>query len=363
MLIDRLVFSSWFRAFVAALAITCGLLLMENVQNELGDFLEWGAEASEIFTFYTAYTIQLLPIVIPVSFMLSLIFSLSQLHRNNELVAMHTAGVGRHRATRALWLTALALCGFLVAANAVWVPAAMDQTTALRDGWRRASKTVAAASVPTLGFHAATDGRLWLMNRFDPVTNQAFGVSISVRDPLGRQTHEYFAQEAYFDEVSSHWILVNVRVRQFDPNSGDAVVQRMLDRSMQTEWKEPPWLMLALNTQTDKLPLRAIERVLDALGSASHPRKRSLEVRSLQVRARPLACLVVIAFAVPLACRGVRVNPLIGSTQAGLAIGAYLIIEGTFGLLAEQGSFEPIVAALAPPAIALAASLPLNWQN
>ena len=65
-------------------------------------------------------------ILIPVSLLVSTVFVLSAMNRNQELAAARAAGIGMWRLTAPLWWVGVALAAVTALLNAVWVPDALE---------------------------------------------------------------------------------------------------------------------------------------------------------------------------------------------------------------------------------------------
>lgn len=347
---------------LASLA-TLAVVLLENVQNELGDFLAWKAPANEMARFYLAYTLVQLPLIVPLALLLSQLFVLGDLHRAHEITAMRAAGRGVLSITRSLWLAALVLATLLVVLKIEGVPWGVRTTQALRQAWQlRASSTAGTADagmVAPLGYHHETHNRIWLMNRFNRATNEGFGVSVYQMDHRGRETLRLLARVVYFDEVQGHWIALDGRMLTFDPASGQAIRQDRFERQEVLDWRESPQTMLALQADPARLTLWELQAVLASSDETSGSRMRTYALRYQRTLAQPVDVLLVTLVAVPLAVAGVRRNPWVNLSRVGLLLAIYFGLSRIAGLLAEQGHLPIAVAIWAPPGVLLLTVLPL----
>ena len=112
-LIDRYVFKEWAVGFALTLGVIVGILILQNMYDSLPDLLDVGASVSEVCYYYTLSLPAYLPAILPIAFLVSLLFSLGTQHRNNEIIAMRASGASLLRISRSLWLAGLALSGLL----------------------------------------------------------------------------------------------------------------------------------------------------------------------------------------------------------------------------------------------------------
>lgn len=185
MLSDRYIFIEWLKVFILTLCVLFGLLIISDLQNDLPDLLGFGASNAEIFRYYLIKIPGFVPVAMPMSFMVSLLFALGQFHRNHELTALRAAGFSLFQITRILWFSGLILAGVLWQMNAKLIPWSVEES---RNMWNELAFSKAIDEEVTednvgliynLTFFNRKDGRLWFLNRFNEYDYQAYGVTIS----------------------------------------------------------------------------------------------------------------------------------------------------------------------------------------
>ncbi len=102
--LDRHVLKEWAKIFFMTLGAMVGMLLISAVYNNLQELLGWETPAGTIFEFFLMTAMGFLPVVIPVSLLVSLLFILGHFHKNQEITAWRAAGLGIFRITRSLWV-------------------------------------------------------------------------------------------------------------------------------------------------------------------------------------------------------------------------------------------------------------------
>lgn len=352
-LLDRYLFLEWLKTFVLALAATLGVLLLEDVQDDLQDFFRWGASTGDILHYYAYLLPSFLPIILPLSLLISMLFMLGNLHRNNEIVAMRASGMSLMSITRSLWLAGLLVSGLMLYLNAQLVPVSVELSRTIRENLRLADEASRAEAkdvgiVPRLGFDNRSDGRLWFMNRFSEYTNEGFGINIYQRDDQGREVTRILAAEGYYDEVDGNWVFVRGREINFDAESGEPIRSLGFDKKAYPDFSEAPDIMRTLHKEPDDLSLFELREVLNRIPPEDNPRMHGYAVRYHSILANPFSCLVVVGIAIPFAVSGVRTNPLVGVSKAGGLFFAYYIAASLFRLLGEQETIPVTLAAWTP---------------
>jgi len=70
----------------------CGIILAQICFDDLRTMLEAGAHLGDVLHFVAVTLPSFFPFIFPFALLLSLLFTLNQLHRANELTAMRAAG-------------------------------------------------------------------------------------------------------------------------------------------------------------------------------------------------------------------------------------------------------------------------------
>lgn len=359
-LLDRYVFVEWLKAFLMAVTAMLGILLIEDFQDDLQDYLDWGASGAELLQYYLYLTPSFLPLILPIGLLISILFTLGNLHRNNEITAMRSSGLHLFTITRTLWLAGGILALALFALNASVVPHSIEQSRVMREGWRMQHEAEIfgprlVGIVPLMSFDNQQDHRLWMMDRFSEYSYDGFGVNVYERDAEGREVRRLMGMEAYFDDVERHWVFVQGREMLFDPESGETYRSVGFKERAYPELKEDPWLMQALNTDPDNLSLNEIQKLL-TLSSPDNPKLKDYELRQERILSQPLVCLVMVGIAIPFAVAGVRVNPVVGVAKALGFFAFFFILLEICRLLGAQGVVPLKLAVWLPFALMLALS-------
>ena len=354
MLIDRYVFREWFKAFLTSIFVLFGLVLISDIQDNLQDLLAFGAAPLEIGRYYLIKLPSFMPVALPMALMVSLLFSLGQLHRNHEITSLRAAGCSLFRITRSLWLAALVLTGVLFQLNANLVPWSVEQA---RQIWNDlAYSSAIKEEIPeeevgllyNMTFFNRKDGRLWFINRFNEYNYRAYGITVSeIRPGDGTELSRLVANEGFYDDLGEGWTFLKGRTTTFDPETGDPVRSLAFENEHYRHYKEDPDLMKALEKRPKDLSLSELKTVVDYLRPAEDPRLATYAVTFYDRLFSPVSCLVIIGLAIPFSTTGVRTNPFVSVSKAmALFLLYYLLLN--VAQLAGSGGFDPFWAATIP---------------
>lgn len=360
--LDRHVLWEWLKIFAVVLAATLGLLVLADMTDNLRDFLDFGAGPVEVIYYYVVLIPSHLPVVLPISVLISLLYALGQLHRNHEFVAMRAAGLGLLRITRSLWLAGLVLTGLGWWLNASIVPTSVEQARRVRANVEFSAEARQVGLdrvgiVPALAFDNQRDQRMWFINRFSRYTHRAFGVTVAELDRQRRETTRIVAREAYFDEVRGVWVFLWGRETWFDPQTGETLRAVAFTEKSFPHIGDDPALMLRLGRKPSELSLRELRQIVEYYTADENPQVVRYAVHYQRLLASPLGTLIVIGLAIPFAVSGVRTNPAVGVSKSIGLFFLYYLLTSFAGLLGERQVLEPAMAAWAPNLAMIALAL------
>jgi lipopolysaccharide export system permease protein len=359
-LIDRHILREWLEILALVLAATLGLLVMHSLYDDLEDLLRDGAVAGEIVAYCMIRVPGFLATLLPLCLLVSLLYSLGRLHHANEITALRAAGIGLGRITRSVWIAGLGFCALVWWLNSSVVPWSVEEARRMRETLQlrqeMAGKAADQVGVrPAVTFDNLAAGRVWFFNRYSKFTRKAYGVSVSLLDEQGRERTRLLAREAWRDEAGTGWIFSDGRELTFDVASGEPLNPRRFKELRRPDFDEDPELMQVYDAKPDVLSLHELRRVIDHHRASGSPKSLGYELRYTSLLTETLMPLVIIAFAVPFAVAGVRVNPAVGVSKA-LGLFVLYFIALRLGLvLGGRGVLSPLVAALLPHLALLAA--------
>ena len=132
-LIDRYVLKEWLIAFTLTLGVIVGILILQNMYDSLPDLLDTDASLKQILYYYSLALPTYLPAILPIALLVSLLFALGTLHRNNEIIAMRASGASLMHISRSLWVAGLLLSFLLLYLTSSVIPKAVEQSRTFFD--------------------------------------------------------------------------------------------------------------------------------------------------------------------------------------------------------------------------------------
>ncbi|MGJ8653152.1 MAG: LptF/LptG family permease [Opitutaceae bacterium] len=363
-IIDRYVLKEWAVGFALTLGVIVGILILQNMYDSLPDLLDYKASVGEICFYYLLALPTYLPAILPIAFLVSLLFSLGSLHRNNEVIAMRAAGTSLWRISRSLWGAGLALSFGLLYLTASVVPKSVEQARIFIDNLEFAAEDEQGTDnsvglIYNLGFDNRKDGRLWFMNRFSERAWLGMGVNVHTREKDGSETSRISAREAYYDNTRGFWVFLDGRELLLDPETGDPLRALPFKEKTFEDFDEDPDLMLALHKKPKELSLFELRRIIEMVPPEENPKVHAYLVRYFSLLAVPFSCLVIVGIAVPFAVTGVRTSPMIGVSKCMGFFVAFYVLATVAAILGERQLIPAMLAAWLPNVVMLGVAVQL----
>lgn len=338
----------------------CGFLVFWiafEFASDLDDFQKHRLLALDIARFYWVKLPKLLvDIVAPITFLLALLYAVTQHNRHNELTAMRAAGIGLWRICFPYWLTGLVLSGLCFWMNEHLVPQGVEKADQILEG--RANSGPGAASrdwVRAVTFQNHRDQRLWLIDAFNRRTLMLSRPDVSWKGEDGGLRKLMAAAAVRHEGV---WVFDQVQLFSYDI-SGALTHMLQTNRLIVTNFSELPEHMrneIRVSARGSfkearrlQLSIRELEEYRELKGSSMPALDRAwIETRLHERYAAPCTCFVVALIAVPFAAASGRRNAYVG-VASSLFIGfAYFVLK-EFSLAAGTGGHvAPWLAAWLP---------------
>jgi len=351
---DRHLLREWIQILVLVLAAMCGLLFVQICYDDFRDLLEVGAPARDFLQYVVVTMPSFLGVVLPLALLISLLYTLTKLHRANELTAMRVAGVGFLRLTAPVWCVGVLACGVVGWLNSSVVPWSVEQSRVLEESmqFRRQAKTLPAdrvGAVYSVAFDNPNARRTWFFNRYRRAAPaRGYGVSVSELDPMRRETTRIVAAEAWDDEARGGWVFKAGRELRFDPETGILMASTPFAEKFEADFREDPRLMLLTDQRPRDLSFFELRRLIAYYAVENNPKGVPYAVRYFSILADTLGPLVIIAIAIPFAVTGVRVNPAVGVSKSISLFFLYYVLNTIAASLATKQVIDPALAAWLP---------------
>lgn len=353
-LLDRYTIRNFLQPYVYCILGFLGIWVIFDISDNSSTIFDARVPFLAVAQFYWSQLPQVLVILLPVSLLLALLFSLGRMSRSNEIVSMLTAGVSVPRVALPLLLLGLLTTAVAFALNySLAAHAELARKTFMDEINRGGPRDVIIYGQV---FRNRTDDRTWFISRFRPQSNDFNGVQIVQQNAAGDIVRNYLVTDAHFDPANKTWRFENTKVVNYD-GVGNITDEKLFPALTISGWTETPYRLSSANVRPEFLGIPELREYLHF--NADFPETLLAPFRTqLQYRwALPWTCFVVAIMATPLGI-GFSRRGILASVAAaiGLVFSMNFLIN-LFLALGEGDRISPFTAAWVPNLIFFAIGL------
>ena len=349
-ILDRYLMRAYLGPLFICLTTFTMLFVVQDLFNNLSDFLEGQTSWLRVALFYLALIPTGLILIAPISLLLSLLYCLSRLTRNNELTAVRACGISTPR---------LMLPFMAVGAAAALITGAVNETLSPWAAWWtkqfvRAQRSADDASVYvhlTLPYRNHPAHRSWLIGRFDTRTREMRGVEVVQSDAQGRDLFKISADSAHW--MGGRWWFRDAIYQEFDANNDRRGPPRWEPAIEMANWDETPRLFLEEIRDRDYRSALGLIKFLRNNRGISPEEAARIRVDIHSRIALPFSCLLVTLIGIPFGYHTGRKGALIGVLLAILLFFAYYFLIHFSVWLGKKGLIAPWLAGWMPNLLVL----------
>lgn len=212
--LNRYLLSEFFKPLLFILMVFVGLYVIAQLVDDMRSFVEHKPSVTVVVLYYLYripyYTIQ----VMPLSLLLSVLLSLGQLARQNELIAMRTCGISFTRVAAPLLAVSLCLVGVVMIFDEMVIPATNPKAEYIKKVKIEGKPDQQFAYQRDRVTRSTSGNRVLFMNKLDALAGRMEGVIYLELEPPMRVLRRLDAPSAVWDD--GQWLFENGVIRDFD---------------------------------------------------------------------------------------------------------------------------------------------------
>ncbi|MDR0590759.1 MAG: LptF/LptG family permease [Puniceicoccales bacterium] len=353
--LDRYFAREFGKIFLLFFIILNAFLCFVDSYAHLEKFLKYHAPFGEIFRYSIAHAAACLPLTLPLTFAVALIFLSTAMHRHNEILPLLSSGLGFFKITRIFWFFGLTGSLLLLLCNFHWIPNAQEYVQRYLESFEKNDAGTEMSCVKHLTLN--TPQRLWYINRYDKNLAYAFGISVC-EYVEGTESRRITAKLGYFDESANVWVMEQGREILFHPESRIADRVHVFERRVFTELNDPPKWMLLLQLPPNYLSLFQLKEIIDHESRIFSDGHVSYRMYFYDIILSSIVCFLSCWVALPLFFALARANPWHSIAKLCGIFLVFGVISYILHALAQNGTFPWPYALLIPFIFLLLAPLP-----
>jgi lipopolysaccharide export system permease protein len=342
-LLDRYVVRNFLQAYIYCIVGFISIWFIFDISDNISTFIDQHIGVFTVLRYYGTQVPQILIILLPVSLLLALLFSLGRMSRANEIVSMLTAGVSVPRVLLPLIVIGLLTVAASTALNYSLAPhAELARKTFLTTAHSRRASTIEGQI-----FRNRKDARTWFVQSFHAGRDVFNNVQVLQQDAHENIIVNYLAERVVYHPDTKVWELQGAKVVRYDA-AGNILDEQYYPSLKINNWDETPFRLGSANEHAEFLSLPELRKYLhynsDFPATLLAPFRTHLQYRL----ALPWTCLVVVCIAAPLGIGYSRRGVLASVASAVILIFSMNFLTHLFLALGEGARISPLVAAWTP---------------
>jgi len=373
-LLDRYLLRELIVPFIYCLAgflifwVSCDLLA------RMSEYQKLLLRPKDLVELYFVMAPGILVLTLPVAFLLSLLYALTNHARHNELTAMRAAGVSLARLALPYLAVGFVLSLVVFALGEFWVPQGNDEADEILARHQTDQKTTTRQRQwePKVGYYNTIERRWWLVENYHLFSGEMIRPNV-IWLTTNHTRIDIFAEHAAW--TNGVWVFTNVHRFTYPdpPRPGEEPVQEAIAELSLPEFRESPDQIrssIKINRlRSFKLARRtqlSIREILEfyRLNPVGIPAtlKSVLDTKLHGQVASPWTCLVVVAIALPFGARPGRRNVAVGVASSIFICFAYFILLRLCLALGGGAHLPAWLAAWAPNVAFGLVGFILSWR-
>jgi lipopolysaccharide export system permease protein len=338
-LIDRYILKKFLIILSYNLLAFIVIFIVIDLIENLDKFLSYQAALKNVFFYYIYYIPYIIILTLPISMLLSSLFTLGSMAQHNELVAIQTSGVSLYRIIFPLLLLALAISIISGFAGESLVPSSnRARLDILRFSIQKQSRNI-RLSRNNLAIQDNQNRQIYIQF-YETTKQKAHKVNIitSAQDKIVKRID---AQFMLWNTLNHYWILYNVSERILD--QGQEILTHR-DSLIFSDSNITPDDLLDLEILPEEMNYNELNRLVDKMLTLGADARKWLVDLYMKI-SYPFANFIIVVFGAPLAARKRRSGPALGFALALFISFIYFIFLRTGQVLGHKGDLDPWLAA------------------
>lgn len=357
-LLDRYVLTGVFAPLLLCFVGLIAIWIIMDLTDNGRDFISAGAGMGLLGRYYLVQMPQIVLMVLPITLLLALLFSLGRMSRTNEIVSMLGFGLSMGRI-----LTPLLIAGFLCSLICVvlkyeWAPNAdarkegilnlvSDLSVDKRKGNKSSSDDAEWLALAWLYRNILTD-RTWFVGRvpIDLATGEMRYVAVWWQTGTGKVFRTYRAHSVSWDHETKTWTFKKCTIYEFD-EFGTALITNLPLHEI-PDWAETPWHVVSSSYKAEYLGVQGLTTYIRSNARQPPAKLAPYRTRWHHSWAEPFRCFFIVLMAAPLGIVHSRRGVLSGVAGAIVIFFGLIFLDGVFLALGESGRAPAWLGAWGP---------------
>ena len=336
-ILDRYISKSFLSILVFALVAFISIFVIVDFVEKLDDFISQNVPKLIMIKYYLYQLPYIIVLTLPVAMLLSSLFCVGNLARQNEITAMKASGLSLFRILMPLFVIAIIMSVAAFLFGEMVVPTASVKMNYITDEYLEKQRESWRKKIRDVYMRDDQDRRI-TMRAFDAAKN--IGRSVSVQTFEGENLKSRMDAEQMCWEDST-WFLYNGAIHVFYP---DSIHYRKFDRQVLANENLTPADFSKVLEKTEEMSYKELKTFIEQVKRNGGRPEQWLVDLYLKISI-PFANFIIVLFGAPLSSQKRR-----GGAATGFGISlaicfTYFGIVKTAQTMGHAGHLSPMIAA------------------
>ena len=324
--------------FTYSLGGFIAIWLVIDLSDNGPDLAKAGAPMLGIAKYYLVQIPQILVTILPITLLLSILYALGKLSKNNEIISMISSGLSLNKILNPIFFIGLYCSLISLTLNYEWAPEAeAHKETVLMSFDKADTQSQNKQYKLNSRLYRNREGyRTWFIGAMPPnlASAKLRNVEIYQSDKNGKLIQSYYSNQAKWNYSDNSWTLVKGTIIRFNKNS-EEITQRKFQSLVMTDWNETPWKIYSGNLAPEELGIPGLSFHLKSNSEKPAKSLAAFKTHWHYRWALPLSCLVITLIASPLGIVSSKQNLTNSATAAMIIFFLMLLLTNLFLALAQ----------------------------
>lgn len=357
-ILDRYILKSVLNLFIGCLLVFFFLYIIVDIFSHLDEILKNSVSLKILLKYYLSFLPIIFVQVSPVACLLSTLYTFGKLNRDNEIIAMRSAGLSIFQITKTILIFGIVTSVAVFWVNDRMVPRSFSITERIKTQMESETKKAEKKEPETLTNLSmyGLGNRLIFVNRFSIPTNTMTGVNILEHDEKQNVTKKIVANRGVFKD--GNWVFYQSITYKFDSN-GQIKDEPEYNEEEVMSIPETPQEFLNQRQRPEFMNIREINDYIWRLSkSGATGVIKNLKVSLYQRFTDPLTSIIIILLGIPFSFMMHRRATGLSAVGFSIILGfLYYVLNAVSIALGRAGVLIPILSASLPHIIALSFTL------
>lgn len=365
-ILERYINTSIIRNYLSAVLIFSFLYILIEITSNLDEIIDRQVPIPILVEYYLYFLPIIFTQISAICSLLGVLFSFSNLHNNNEIIAMRASGMNFWHITRPGLIFALSISALVFCVNEKVIPLATEKTKEIHDenfmllADRMNKKHI---RIENLTFYGMKN-RLFFVDTYNIEQKALEGVTILEFDQDQNIRQKIVALRGGWTGIA--WKFFQTQITIFEKDGPRTSARLKVYNEKLMDIKESPKDFLRQRIKVDRMNLRELGDYIERFSTSGAVRAiNNLKVDFHHKIAFPFSNFVIVLVGLPFA---MMVKNRKGMTFTSLGIALliafiFLIIDSVCIAFGKSGYLPPIVAAWLAPALFIGTGVSLIEYN